>query len=180
MTTISTTCGGCGRQLAVPARHQGRDLTCPSCGRVFRVSPPEASPRVEPAPLQPAPTSKPAPSPALEPFGAASAAPPEPVAFDEIGAAAVYWRVKRVGLVSAGLTTALIGAVLGLLVGLAAFVPSIPTSALKSLRGTLVGARAIAMLPIVYGLIGFVGGVLMACLYNLAARLVGGVRLLLD
>jgi hypothetical protein len=36
---------------------------------------------------------------------------------------------------------------------------------------------AVIFLPIFYGIIGFVGGLISALLYNLIARLVGGIEL---
>jgi hypothetical protein len=43
--------------------------------------------------------------------------------------------------------------------------------------GFLFGIGAVIVLPVFYGAIGFVGGVLIAALYNLFAGLVGGIRL---
>ena len=40
----------------------------------------------------------------------------------------------------------------------------------------LFGAGAVVILPIVYGCIGFVGGLIMAPLYNLVAKVVGGIE----
>ena len=44
------------------------------------------------------------------------------------------------------------------------------------LWGMLFGAAAIIFLPILYGLLGFVGGVITAWIYNIVARLAGGLR----
>lgn len=43
--------------------------------------------------------------------------------------------------------------------------------------GILFGVGAIIILPIVYGLLGFVGGAIVAWIYNIAARLIGGIEL---
>jgi hypothetical protein len=42
--------------------------------------------------------------------------------------------------------------------------------------GALFGAAAVILLPILYGGVGFVGTLLMAALFNVTARFVGGVR----
>jgi len=47
----------------------------------------------------------------------------------------------------------------------------------ESMFGLLFGVGAVILLPIFYGLMGFLGGLLMAALYNLAARVVGGLEL---
>jgi hypothetical protein len=39
------------------------------------------------------------------------------------------------------------------------------------------GVGAVVVLPVFYGLMGFVGGLLSSALYNLVARTVGGVEL---
>jgi len=192
MTTITTTCTGCGRQLAVPERYQGRDLKCPSCGHPFRVDPPQAAPVPAPAPgprPEVFPESAPAnlPTPAAAPFGepAAPVQPPESTAGAEAtfaDATAVYWRVKRIGVLSLAALSALLHAVLGLVIGavvaIASFTPA--AQAIPFLHGPLLGVLALLLLPLAYGAIGFVAGALTAIVYNLGARLVGGVRVLLE
>ena len=196
MTTITMTCATCGRELAIPERYRGRELKCPSCGHPFRAATvevphePDPAPKLEPASLpgpvaSPAVRAKPYPPtplpPMAEPFGDALDASPEPEAPEAAGSEPVYWRVKRVGVLSAGLMSAAIYAAVGLLVGVAvALVSFIPAAALASLCGPFVGALAIVVLPVAYGLIGFVAGVVVAFVYNLAARFLGGLRVLLD
>jgi hypothetical protein len=43
--------------------------------------------------------------------------------------------------------------------------------------GSLFGIGAIVILPIVYGIMGAIGGVLMAALYNLVASITGGLEI---
>ena len=43
--------------------------------------------------------------------------------------------------------------------------------------GSLFGIGAVIVLPIVYGIMGVVGGVLIAALYNLVANLTGGLEI---
>lgn len=196
MTTITTTCAGCGRPLAVPERYQGRDLKCPSCGRSFRVDAAPPSPAIAPiepaaapaapvprapaAPISPAATPA-APAPVPEPFGEVSAQASEAPPAEPIATAPVFWRVRRIGVLSTGLMAAAIYAVLGLLVGLAVALAMVfPAAALRPLRGPFVGALAVVVLPVLYAAIGFVAGVVVAAVYNLAARWIGGVRILLD
>jgi len=196
MTTITTTCAGCGRPLAVPERYQGRDLKCPACGRSFRVESVPPSPAVAPpepvpapaalvprAPAAPPPPAAPpaAPVPAPEPFGEMPAPAAESAPAEALATAPVFWRVRRIGVLSTGLMAAAIYAVLGLLVGLAVALAMVfPAAALKPLRGPFAGALAVVVLPVLYAAIGFVAGVTVAAVYNLAARWIGGIRILLD
>ncbi len=50
-------------------------------------------------------------------------------------------------------------------------------AAAGALFGALFGVGAIILMPVIYGLMGFVGGLIMAWLYNLVARLTGGIEL---
>lgn len=99
-------------------------------------------------------------------------------------------RLRQVGVLSAATTAAVIYAFLGLLLGLA--------FAAITLLGTILGASSgpgggdilafgigsaiasIIFLPIFYGLIGFIGGALASSLYNLAAKLTGGLEFKFD
>lgn len=44
-------------------------------------------------------------------------------------------------------------------------------------EGVLLGVGAVIVLPIMYGIGGFIGGGIMAALYNLVASLVGGIKI---
>ncbi len=196
MTTITTTCTGCGRSLAVPERYQGRNLKCPGCGHSFRIDPPPA-PIPEP-PRAAAVASPPAPPVATErpaavepggPFGElfaapaeAGTAPPEGAEAAPLATGPVYWRLVRLGILSAGIVSAVIHAVLGLVVGLAVAVGSLflPAPAIPIVSAKLVGGLAIVTLPVLYGVAGFLVGLGISALYNLTARLVGGVKVLLE
>ena len=196
MTTITTTCTGCGRALAVPERYQGRDLRCPGCGHSFRVERP-GHPPAEPAP---APAPAPVPTPpaaapkaarpdAAGPFGdlftvqpeAGAASPPAGEAA-AVASGPVYWRLARLGVLSTGIVSAVLHALLGLVVGVAVFVASLflPAPAIPLVGRTLAGGLAMVALPALYGVVGFLAGALLSLVYNLTARLVGGVRVLLE
>jgi DNA-directed RNA polymerase subunit RPC12/RpoP len=196
MTTITSTCEGCGRQLAVPERYQGRELKCPECGHPFLAVPKPSAPpppaeaaHPEPAPAPP-PADRPPAGRAAEPFAELFTATPEEPAPAREGAEApaevavgpVYWRLRRVGVLSAAIVSGVAYAVLGLALGLVVAVAStfLPAPAIPIVSTKLVGALAVVVFPLLYGAIGFLAGLLGALLYNLAARLAGGVRLLLE
>lgn len=86
-------------------------------------------------------------------------------------------------MVSCGKVLRILYVLLGLLIGLPiAFFSLIGAvastgSAQFGSDGLIFGVGAVIFLPIFYGIIGFVGGLIFALLYSLIARLVGGIEL---
>ena len=68
-------------------------------------------------------------------------------------------QIRRIGALSLAKVLAVIYAVFGLIFGL---------------------IFSLIALPIFYGLIGFIGGLITAWLYNAAARIIGGIELELE
>ncbi len=91
--------------------------------------------------------------------------------------------IKRVGVLSVAKLQAVMMAAMGLCFGLlVAAVSSIGSTFLSSDGESLVpfagfGIAAIVALPIIYAVIGFIGGLIGAALYNLFAGLVGGIEI---
>jgi hypothetical protein len=92
--------------------------------------------------------------------------------------------IKRVNALSAAKVMGLLGLGIGLVLGAfmslaalvlggAAFASDEPGGALV---GMIFGVGAIVMLPLFYGGVMFVGGLIQALLYNVAARFTGGVE----
>jgi len=93
--------------------------------------------------------------------------------------------IKRVNPISAakvgGVLYALLGLVIGACVSLFALAFSGAMASMSdqpggSTFGMLFGAGAIVLMPIFYGVIGFIGTLISAALYNLAAKLTGGIE----
>lgn len=94
--------------------------------------------------------------------------------------------IKRIAPLSAGKLLAVLYALLGLLVG--AFMSIF--ALLGGLAGAgeaaggqfavVVGVLAIVWMPLLYGLAGFVAGLIGALLFNLAAALSGGLQVDVD
>lgn len=89
--------------------------------------------------------------------------------------------LKKVGVLSVGKVLAITYAILGLIFG--GFL-SLLTLAGAAIGGAeqagpaiFVNLGAIFVLPVVYGAMGFVGGIIMAALYNLIATFAGGVEM---
>lgn len=88
--------------------------------------------------------------------------------------------VRRVGVLSLGKMLGCLYALLGLIFG--AFFSLLSLAGAFSSQNTqsaipiLFGAGAIIVLPIFYGLAGFIGGIIVAALYNLIAGIAGGIE----
>jgi hypothetical protein len=92
--------------------------------------------------------------------------------------------IRRVGVGSLAKMTAVVYAAIGLLVGafFAAFAAIGAGMGAASGEETgalaaLFGVGAVVLMPIVYGVMGLVGGAITALVYNAAAGVVGGVVL---
>lgn len=92
--------------------------------------------------------------------------------------------IKKLDVLSVGKITGIIAAAFGLVAGLLLLVfgglfaglagAAGEASPLAMLGGGVVGVVA---LPVLYGICGFIGGVLQAVVYNLAAGVIGGIRI---
>lgn len=94
--------------------------------------------------------------------------------------------IKRVSPVSAAKISGVLYAGLGLVIGICFSVFSMLLGSMASqnteLSGTpfvgmIFGAGAIIIMPIFYGVIGAIGGLIGALLYNLAAGIIGGLEI---
>jgi hypothetical protein len=96
--------------------------------------------------------------------------------------------LKRVDPMSAGKLGGALYAVLGLIAGALISLGSLlgraegsaPTRPWSALMGTAIGLGAVIILPILYGVLGFVGTALMAAVYNWLARMIGGVQWVME
>jgi hypothetical protein len=95
-------------------------------------------------------------------------------------------RIRRFGVLSVGKVMGLLYAVIGLLAGAifalmslfgAAFTSALQESGAPAFIGVLFGFGAIVILPIFYGIIGFLGGVISSAIYNLMAGATGGIEM---
>ena len=92
--------------------------------------------------------------------------------------------ITRVGPLSvakvAGLLYVVIGLIAGCLISLAAMAGAFGASAANTdgagPMAALFGVGAIVILPIFYGVLGFIGSLIMAWLFNVAAGMVGGIE----
>ena len=89
--------------------------------------------------------------------------------------------LKSVGVLSCAKVLGALYAAMGLIFGALVSLMSILGAAMGDGQGGLssmvFGAGAIILLPIFYGIGGFIGGAISAALYNLVAQFVGGLEL---
>ena len=88
--------------------------------------------------------------------------------------------VRRVGVISVANIYALISAIFGLIMGLITAFMSCAVGAALDVPGFGFGFIGIIILPILYGIGGWVSGVIGAALYNLVAGRVGGIKIELE
>jgi len=97
--------------------------------------------------------------------------------------------IREVGVVSVGKTFGIIYAGLGLLIGAIVAVISVfggfagmanHGGAAAGIAAIFVGAGAVFVLPIFYGVLGGLMGMFVALIYNVAARTVGGIEITIE
>ena len=93
-------------------------------------------------------------------------------------------QLKRIGPLSAGKVMGILYAAMGLLMGLLTTVMSLFTTSLMGdtlgdypLVSLIFGVGSVIVMPIFYGVMGFVMGLVGAFLYNVVAGAVGGIEL---
>jgi hypothetical protein len=89
--------------------------------------------------------------------------------------------VKSVGVLSVGKMFACLYGLLGLIIGGLFSVFAMAGAAVGGRdagpAALLFGVGAVIMVPIFYGAIGFIGGIIMAALYNIVAGIAGGIEI---
>lgn len=93
-------------------------------------------------------------------------------------------RIKRLGVLSFGLNFAVYLALFGFVAGLMISLVSMLGGAAVGGEGAALlagmGVLSIILLPISYGVVGFIGGLVAALFLNFAFRLTGGLELDLE
>jgi hypothetical protein len=95
--------------------------------------------------------------------------------------------LRRVGVLSAGKISGLFGVIFGLIAGGFFALMSMLGAAVSSqaqgsgaLPAVFVGIGSVVILPIFYGVICFISGIIYAALYNVSAGIIGGLELHFD
>lgn len=95
--------------------------------------------------------------------------------------------IRKVGVLSLAINSAVIGAIAGLVIALvfllfgSAFMTMMQTTHSAGLEGSAFGAGmgviGLVLFPIMYAVFGFIGGAIYALIFNLAARITGGLQI---
>jgi hypothetical protein len=93
--------------------------------------------------------------------------------------------LKKVGVLSCAKMFGAVYAALGLVIGVCVAIFSLLGSAFGATKqagafGVIFGVGAVIFLPILYGVLGFLGGALCAFLYNVISDALGGIELELE
>jgi hypothetical protein len=97
--------------------------------------------------------------------------------------------IREIGVLSLGKVAGIVYACMGLIVGVIVALVSVlggfaglfdEGGAAPGFIAMFLGAGAVFVLPIFYGLLGSLIGMLVAVIYNVAARLVGGIEITID
>jgi hypothetical protein len=94
-------------------------------------------------------------------------------------------RIKRIDPMSLGKFSGVLLAVVGLIVGVLFALASLVGMAgvgggRGGLFGLIFGVGAIVFVPIIYGIAGFLGGLIQGYVYNIAAGLMGGIDITVE
>jgi hypothetical protein len=99
--------------------------------------------------------------------------------------------IRKIGVLSCGKVSGALYALAGLLIGACVALFSLVgagammaaqneagtgSGGMGGMFGAIFGVGAIIFLPLVYGILGFIGGLITALLYNLVAGFVGGIE----
>jgi len=96
--------------------------------------------------------------------------------------------IKRVGPVSLAKILGIIYAIFGFVVGLffsffmlmGTVLGSVLEDSPEPLVGMIFGFGSVVAFPILYGVLGFIGGIITAGIYNIVARWIGGIEIELE
>lgn len=97
--------------------------------------------------------------------------------------------IREIGVLSLGKVAGIVYACIGLIVGVIIALVSVlggfagladEGGAAGGFIAMFLGAGAVFVLPIFYGVLGSLIGMLVAVIYNVAARLVGGIEITID
>lgn len=84
--------------------------------------------------------------------------------------------IKSVGVISLGKIFGLLSAFFGLIAGIFFAIISLTGDPGYGADAFAFGVGSIIIFPILYGIIGFIDGIIIAAIYNVIAGIVGGVE----
>lgn len=85
--------------------------------------------------------------------------------------------IRRLGVMSVAKLYALLSAIMGLIIGIFSLILGLAMSTVDLGFGAGLGVIGMIILPIFYGIFGFIAGLIGAALYNLVAKWIGGIKI---
>lgn len=175
--SILIACPSCGARLKVADNAAGKTVQCPKCGTSMLV--PSPSPSSSPGDFEAIDRRQEESPPDEEDFTRPPRRSPERKRRD------AQMIISKIGILSAGKFLGTLYALIGLIVGglftllalIGAGIGMANQQGGGGIGALVFGFGAIICAPIFYGVAGFIGGILMALLYNLVAALVGGIEI---
>lgn len=91
-------------------------------------------------------------------------------------------QIKRIGVMQQGKLMGALYFLLGIILAVCVwgFSSMMPSAATGKSFGMGMGIGFVIVAPFVYGVIGFIGGIIVAWLYNICAGMVGGMEIELE
>lgn len=86
-------------------------------------------------------------------------------------------RIKKVGVLSVANLCGMVNVIVGFIFGIFFAVSSSMLSTVLGATGFNFGYLSIIIFPIVYGVLGFIGGAIGAFVYNISAKVTKGIKL---
>ena len=86
--------------------------------------------------------------------------------------------LRKIGVLSLGKIQAIVMAIIGLIMGIIYAIGGVALSSVFQINGGIgLALASIILLPIVYGIMGFIGGIIGALVFNGAVKIIGGLEL---
>ncbi len=83
--------------------------------------------------------------------------------------------IKKFDIVSIGKTFGILYAILGLILGAGFSIGALIMG--QKIPGAFFGVAAVIVIPIIYGLMGFIAGAMAGFLYNISSKYSGGIKI---
>ena len=87
------------------------------------------------------------------------------------------YEFKKFDVLSVGLINCIMTAVIGLILGIFyALIGAAMPAGVDPMTAIIFSPWMILVLPIIYGILGFIGGIIFSAVYNLVSNWIGGIK----
>lgn len=85
--------------------------------------------------------------------------------------------LKKIGVLSLGKLQAIIMAIIGLIIGIFYAISALLLGNMFNIQSGYFSIAGIILFPLIYGILGFIGGVIGALVFNAGIKIVGGLEM---